>query len=69
MVESMVERMACFCCDRELPSNAFLEWEPGLCVICLRVDQWLDRVQLRNSFERVNGHDLLSSAQSAGGAL
>ena len=65
----MVENMACFCCDKELPSSAFLKWEPGLCVICLRVDQWLDRVQFRNSSDCVDGHDLLSSAQTAGDAL
>ena len=62
----MVETMACFCCDRELPGNVFLEWEPGLCVSCLRVDQWLDRVQLRNSLDRVKCYGTLDSVEATG---
>lgn len=65
----MEETMACFCCDKELPENAFLEWEPGLCVICLRVDQWLDRVQARSSIDRVKCHDTLGSVTAVGAVL
>ena len=65
----MEETMACFCCDKELPENAFLEWEPGLCVICLRVDRYLDRVLARSSTDSANCHDTLDSVIAAGGVL
>lgn len=65
----MEETMACFCCDKELPEKAFLEWEPGLCVICLRVDQWLGRVQARSSTDSANRHDTFDSVIAAGGVL
>ena len=44
----MEDEMKCFCCERELPSEAFNKWEPGHCASCAAVDRWVSRVLLAN---------------------
>lgn len=45
----MEDEMKCFCCERELPPEAFNEWEPGHCVSCAAVDWWVSRALLAQS--------------------
>ena len=39
----MEDEMKCLRCERELPSEAFNEWEPGHCASCAAVDRWVSR--------------------------
>ena len=42
----MQDEMMCFCCQRELPSEALNRWESGHCASCASVDRWVSKILL-----------------------